>query len=110
MAPAWRTRRRERYGPRQHDTHSQRDRVGASEVASITTIVPDEVAWKVCPGELEAHAYSLTAGWMRSACRRERWSVLWTDAPDDAPRCFECADLVAGEIPELELRAMDGDR
>lgn len=107
MPAPWRTRRRERYGPRQHDAHSQRER---GLVVEPVAVVPDEIAWKIRPGDDEAHAYATGPGWMRSACRRERWDVLWQDAPEDAARCFECADLIAGEITESELHAMDGNR
>jgi hypothetical protein len=72
--------------------------------------VPADITWRIRPGDDVAHAYSSGPGWMRSVCRAERWNVLWTDATAEAARCFECADMVTGDIPESELRAMDGNR
>lgn len=68
----------------------------------VTSVVPDGIAWKVNPGELEAHAFSAGPGWMRSVCRKERWSVLLVDAPDDATPCMDCALLVDGAPGETE--------
>lgn len=78
-------------------------------MAPTPTVIPTDVAWKARAGDTEAHAFSAGPGWMRSVCRRERWTVRFSDV-DDLPHCFECHDLVAGDVPELEQRAMDGDR
>lgn len=105
MAAPYRSRRRDRYAARAHDVATK-----PTFALSPATFVPETIAWKVRPGDDVAHAYSTGPGFMRSVCRRERWTVLWHDAPEDVARCFECADLVAGVIPEGELRAMDGNR
>lgn len=66
-------------------------------MAMVTaTVVPDDVAWKVQPGQAEAHAFSAGPGWMRSTCREVRWTVALQEPPEDASRCPSCADLVDG--------------
>ena len=60
------------------------------------TVVPDDVAWKVRPGEPTAHAFSRGPGWMRSVCRRVRWTASVQEPPEDAAPCNECWELVAG--------------
>jgi hypothetical protein len=70
---------------------------------------PTDVSWRRVPGEEEAHAFSNGAGWMRCVCRAKRWSVLLV--PDDqATRNEECAAILAGDVSESELAAMDGGR
>ncbi len=60
------------------------------------TVVPDQVAWKVRPGDTVAHAFSAGPGWMRSTCRQQRWSAAVQEPAEDAETCAECQDLVEG--------------
>jgi hypothetical protein len=60
------------------------------------TVVPDEVAWKVRPGETTAHAFSAGPGWQRSVCREVRWTVAVQEPPEDATPCPDCWELIAG--------------
>ena len=63
--------------------------------------VPPSISWQVRPGDTVAHAYSTSAGWMRSVCRAERWTVALDPAPADLERCNSCAILVDGSPGEI---------
>jgi hypothetical protein len=82
----------------------------AEVTSSVATLVPDEVAWKVQPGDTTAHAFSAGPGWMRSVCREARWTVAIQDPSEDAVACWTCWELVEGALTESEQRLMDGNR
>ena len=88
--------RRRRFAGHQHRIDSRppalEQRTGQVQVSPV----PDEVVWKVAPGSLDAHAFSSGPGWMRSACRQERWTAAIAEPPEDAKPCDECWELVAG--------------
>lgn len=68
---------------------------------SPAPVAPPTISWRIRPGESVAHAYSTAAGWMRSVCRAERWTVALDPAPDDLERCTSCAILVDGAPGEV---------
>lgn len=87
--------RRSRYRGRAHEVDT-RPQVAAAAV------VPETIAWKRPLGGPLVHAFSSGPGWMRSACRQERWTVTLVDEPEPTDaRCPDCSLLVDGAPGEI---------
>lgn len=80
-----------------------------SATSAAATAAPSQVDWLARRGSTETHAFG-GPGWMRSVCRREQWTAALRDAAEGDTRCDECVALMAGAIPESELRLLDGNR
>lgn len=93
MTHPWHRGRRRRYAARAHQIETR--------PAPSPTPEPTHTSWKVRPGELVAHAFPSNGAWMRSVCRRERWTVVLEDAPEAADPCGDCALLVDGAPGEI---------
>ena len=76
------------------------NRIGASDLPSVTTILPEEPQWYRSPDAVD-HAFGPGSSWMRSRCGIVRWTVLLTPAlsgpTDPCPDCLAEIGPTEGE-------------